>query len=76
MNCEEWFERLYQILDRDLDESLWLDLERHMRACRPCLERFEFEKRIQDHLKKSCCEETCTESIRVRIRAIIEESQD
>ena len=45
MNCNEWFDRLYQILDRDLDETLWQDLQVHMKSCRACWDRFEFEKR-------------------------------
>ena len=46
MNCEQWFSRLYEILDHDLDEKLWKELEAHMRNCQPCLDRFEFEKEI------------------------------
>lgn len=72
MNCEEWFHRLYQILDRDLDDKMWAELEAHMRDCQPCLDRFQLEKRIQDRVKKSCKEETCAESFRLRIRAIIQ----
>lgn len=72
MNCEEWFDRLYQILDKDLDEKVWQELEQHMHDCRPCLDRFEFEKRIQERLKQSCRQEVCSESIRIRIKTIIE----
>lgn len=72
MNCEEWFERLYQILDKDMDARTWAELETHMHHCQPCLDRFELEKRIQDRVKKSCREESCTESIRIRIRALIQ----
>jgi mycothiol system anti-sigma-R factor len=70
MNCEEWFERLYQILDKDLDAKVWKELEQHMQDCQPCLDRFELEKRIQERVKQCCKEESCTESIRLRIKAI------
>lgn len=76
MTCEEWISRLYEILDHDMDETLWKELEHHMRNCQPCLNRFEFEKAIQQRLSKSCAQETCTESVRIRIRAIFEETQD
>jgi mycothiol system anti-sigma-R factor len=72
MNCDEWFDRLYQILDRDLDESVWKDLEAHMKLCQSCWDRFEFEKRLKARLKESCCKESCTEKFRVRIKALFE----
>ena len=72
MNCDEWFDRLYQLLDRDLDEKVWRDVEKHMKLCRSCWDRFEFEKRLKERLKNSCCEETCTETLRVRIKALFE----
>ncbi len=70
MNCDQWFERLYQILDRDLDESAWRDLKNHMKNCHPCWDRFEFEKRLKERLQSSCCKESCTETIRLRIKAL------
>jgi len=72
MNCDEWFERLYQILDRDMDEVVWTDVEFHMKSCRPCWDRFEFEKRLKARIQSSCCKEPCTESLRVRIKALFE----
>jgi len=70
MNCQEWFDRLYQLLDRDLDAKAWKDVEKHMKECRSCWDRFEFEKQLKTRLKDSCCKESCTESIRIRIKAI------
>ena len=70
MNCDQWFERLYQILDRDMDESSYKDLKDHMKDCRSCWDRFEFEKRLKERLKTSCCKESCTETIRIRIKAL------
>ncbi len=70
MKCDEWFDRLYQILDRDLDETVWRDLEAHMKSCRPCWDRFEFEKLLKERVKNSCGKESCTESLRLRIKAL------
>jgi len=72
MNCDEWFERLYKILDRDVDEGVWREVEEHMKLCRPCWDRYEFEKRLKEKVKKSCCVESCTESLRIRIKALFE----
>ena len=70
MNCDQWFEKLYQILDRDLDEAAWKELKEHMSDCRPCWDRYEFEKRLKARLKDSCCKDTCAETIRSKIKAI------
>ena len=71
MNCDQWFDRLYQILDGDLgDQAVWKDLQEHMKGCQPCWDRFEFEKRLKARLKDSCCKESCTETIRLRIKAL------
>jgi mycothiol system anti-sigma-R factor len=72
MNCDEWFEKIYQLLDRDMGEKDWAEVEKHMKKCRPCWDRFEFEKRLKDRIKSSCCKESCTESFRVRIKALFE----
>jgi mycothiol system anti-sigma-R factor len=70
MNCDQWFDRLYQILDRDLDEDAVKELKAHMKDCRSCWDRFEFEKRLKARLKDSCCKESCTDTIRLRIKAL------
>ena len=70
MNCQEWYDKLYQILDRDLDDTLWRDLNAHMKECQSCWDRFEFEKTIKERLKSSCCKESCTESLVIRIKAL------
>ena len=54
MNCQEWYDKLYQILDRDLDQTVWQELEAHMKLCRSCWDRFEFEKDLKARVKKSC----------------------
>jgi mycothiol system anti-sigma-R factor len=72
MNCDEWFDRLYRILDRDVDEVVWREVEEHMKLCRSCWDRYEFEKRLKEKVKVSCCRESCTESLRVRIKALFE----
>jgi len=72
MNCNEWFDRLYQILDKDVDEVVWRDVEEHMKLCRTCWDRYEFEKRLKEKVKESCCGESCTESLRTRVKSLFE----
>jgi len=72
MNCDEWFEKLYRYIDRDLDQIVWKDVEAHMHDCRPCYSRYELEVKIKQRLKESCESDCCTEALRVKIRAILE----
>lgn len=72
MNCDEWFEKLYQILDKDLDDAACRELKEHMQHCRPCWDRYEFERRLKDRLKSSCCQESCTSSLRDRIKSFFD----
>jgi mycothiol system anti-sigma-R factor len=72
MNCDEWLQKLYKILDRDMSEISWKEVEAHMKDCRPCWDRFEFEKRLKDRVKNSCRTVSCTESFRLRIKAIFQ----
>ena len=72
MNCEEWFEKLYRFIDKDLDQAAWKDIEAHMHDCRPCFDRYDLEIKIRERLQASCRKEGCTESLRLRIRALLE----
>ena len=72
MTCDEWFEKLYHYLDKDLDEAALKDVDRHMKECKPCWTRYEFEVKLRERLNSSCCIERCTETFRLRIKALIE----
>ena len=72
MNCDEWFEKLYKYIDKDLKDIAWKDVEAHMSDCRPCFNRYDLEIKIRQRLKESCCKESCTESLRLKIQAILE----
>jgi mycothiol system anti-sigma-R factor len=72
MDCSHWLDKLYQILDHDLDENVWKEVEEHMKKCRPCWDRYEFEKRLKEKIKSSCCQESCTEALRRRVKALFE----
>jgi mycothiol system anti-sigma-R factor len=72
MNCNESFELLYRYIDHDCDGITIQEIEIHLRGCRPCWGRFEFEKLLLARVKESCRKETCTEKLKQRIQAILE----
>jgi anti-sigma factor (TIGR02949 family) len=51
LTCEEVIERLFDYLDRELDEREVADIERHLARCRDCFTRSEFEKRLRTRVE-------------------------
>jgi mycothiol system anti-sigma-R factor len=47
LTCEEVIERLFDYLDRELDDHQSADIQRHLDRCRDCFTRAEFEKRLR-----------------------------
>lgn len=72
MNCTGSLEKLYQYLDGDLDKAPKGDIEKHLKRCLECWDRFEFEKRLIERFKASCCKEVCPDTLRRRIQSLLE----
>lgn len=70
IGCEEVLRRLLEFIDRELSESEHAGVERHLRACRSCFSRMEFEGRLKQQLSALSGDEAPTET-RDRIRALI-----
>lgn len=47
LDCEEVIERLFEYLDRELDERQIADIEYHLARCRDCFTRAQFETRLR-----------------------------
>jgi anti-sigma factor (TIGR02949 family) len=47
IDCETVIDRLFEFLDRELDEAARHDLEQHLQTCRGCFSRAEFERRLR-----------------------------
>ena len=50
IGCEEALRRLFDYLDHELDESRRAEMEQHLKVCRGCYSRVEFEKRLKHRL--------------------------
>jgi anti-sigma factor (TIGR02949 family) len=48
--CEDALRVLAEHLDRELDETAAVQVERHLDTCRSCWSRAEFEKRLKEAL--------------------------
>lgn len=50
IGCEEALHRLFEYLDRELDNARQAEMEQHLHTCRACYSRAEFEKRLKGRL--------------------------
>jgi anti-sigma factor (TIGR02949 family) len=50
MGCEEALKHLLEFIDGELADSEQESLERHLRTCRGCCSRMEFESRLKERL--------------------------
>ena len=51
LTCEEVIERIFDYLDRELDETTRDQIERHLETCRDCFTRAEFEERLRRKIR-------------------------
>ena len=70
MGCEQALKRLLEFIDRELSESDHDSVERHLRTCRSCYSRMEFERRLKQRLSALSADDVPVKS-RDRIRALI-----
>ena len=71
MSCEEVLERVLEFVDRELGDADRVRLEHHLRTCRSCYSRVEFERRLKGRLTELAREEAPT-ALRDRISRLIE----
>ncbi|HKE86953.1 MAG TPA: zf-HC2 domain-containing protein [Vicinamibacterales bacterium] len=70
MGCERALTRLLEFIDRELPDGEHDSVERHLRTCRSCFSRMEFESRLKQRLSALSAEDAPSKS-RDRIRDLI-----
>jgi len=70
MACEQALTRLVEFIDHELSDSEHDSVERHLRTCRGCCSRMEFESRLKQRLSALSTEEVPSAS-RDRVRNLI-----
>jgi anti-sigma factor RsiW len=70
INCQEALQRLFDYLDHELDEARREEMEQHLKICRSCYSRSEFEKRLKLRLAGVGAEKPAAE-FEQRIRRLI-----
>jgi anti-sigma factor (TIGR02949 family) len=68
--CEQALKRLLEYIDGELPDSEHDSVERHLRTCRGCCSRMEFESRLKQRLSALPAEDAPSKA-RDRIRDLI-----
>jgi anti-sigma factor (TIGR02949 family) len=71
INCEEALKQMLAFIDHELADDEREGLERHLRACRSCFSRAEFERQLKDKLRGLASDDT-PGTTRDRIKALIQ----
>jgi len=70
MGCEQALKRLLEFIDHELSDSEHDSVERHLRTCRGCCSRMEFESRLKERMSALSTEDLPS-TTRDRVRNLI-----
>ena len=70
MGCERALKRLVEFVDGELPESEHDGVEQHLRICRDCCSRMEFESRLKERLSTLSSDDVPSKT-RDRVRELI-----
>lgn len=73
VHCEEVVRLLWQFMDRELDPATMEKLREHIRACRECGPRHDFEARLRALIRQKCAGRPAPAPLRRRVQALIRE---
>lgn len=71
IDCEEALRRLFDYLDAELRGESHREMEEHLRRCRTCFSRLEFERRLKAHLG-DLANEPVSDDLQRRIRKALD----
>lgn len=72
-DCREILKRLYVYLDAELGSEERVAVERHLKACAPCLELFGFEREAKEIIGRKCRETELPAGLAERVRRRLDE---
>jgi mycothiol system anti-sigma-R factor len=72
MTCQEAVDKLYEYLDREIDDITAAQIEKHLDLCRLCCDHFEFEKKMKGLVQESCVQQKAPSILKNKIRKALE----
>ena len=70
-SCEEAIRRLNEYLDQELEPAEREVVLKHLQVCKPCLERFDFERNLLTALREKICRIAAPGHLRSKISHLI-----
>lgn len=74
-DCDEAVAEIYAFLDGELDDTVMIQVEAHLRRCSPCLEAFDFEADLRRVIAARCTEQVAPE-IKARFCDLLRQLSD
>ncbi len=71
LSCEEVIEELFAYLDREVNEALSAEIDRHLEKCRDCFTRAQFERKLRAKVAETA-NVSAPERLQRRIKAVLE----
>lgn len=71
IDCEEVIRTLFAYLDREVDEPLVERIDQHLKRCRDCFSRAEFERRLRERLNETT-EAKAPKRLQNRVRRVLD----
>lgn len=72
MGCEEALEKLATFLDGELDPKESAQVRRHLKTCRSCFSRAEFERRLKERIRQELRVGVIPPEFETRVRGLLE----
>jgi mycothiol system anti-sigma-R factor len=72
--CADFLERIVYLIDNELDDADCAEVQVHLDACAPCLERYDLQRTVKSIVARSCSEAAPRE-LRDRVLLRIREVQ-
>jgi len=69
-DCQEAVHTLYLFLDGELTDDRRAQIQRHLEACSPCLEAFDFEAELKMIIARKC-RDRMPDELRARVAAVL-----
>ena len=73
-DCGDAQDQLYQYLDSELDSPTAESIRQHLDECEPCLDSFDFERRLKKVIR-SHLNEDMPEGLEAKVKALIREEK-
>jgi anti-sigma factor (TIGR02949 family) len=69
--CEEALRQIVEYVDHELGAHEHLLMEQHLRTCKSCFSRMEFERRLKEKTGTLCEDEVASSPLSERIKSLL-----